>query len=208
MAKGFSESPIKDEAVYQKKLRITQNYFSERMEVLEFGCGTGGTAIAHAPYVKHILATDFSHRMLEFARESAELKGAKNISFELTSIEDLDNRASSFDVVLGMGVLHLLKDKRKGLSRVYDLLKDGGVFISSPPCLANSSFQFKFRRVIAYFLGFGPLIRFFSTEKLEALMQQAGFVVELRWAPDLESLNAVFLVARKTTKYKLEKEHS
>lgn len=43
------------------------------MEVLEFGCGTGTTALAHAAYVRHILAIDIADRMIEIARQNASL---------------------------------------------------------------------------------------------------------------------------------------
>ncbi|MEM6403851.1 MAG: SAM-dependent methyltransferase, partial [Cyanobacteria bacterium P01_D01_bin.116] len=48
IAEKYSKDPIADEAAYQKKLQVTQEYFKPDMEVLEFGCGTGGTAIIHA----------------------------------------------------------------------------------------------------------------------------------------------------------------
>ncbi len=54
IAERYSKRPIVDEAAYQKKLQVTREYFRPDMEVLEFGCGTGSTAITHAPYVKHI----------------------------------------------------------------------------------------------------------------------------------------------------------
>ena len=52
IADKYSKQPIADEASYQKKLQVTQEYFKSDMEVLEFGCGTGSTAITHAPHVK------------------------------------------------------------------------------------------------------------------------------------------------------------
>lgn len=53
IATRYSKKPVADEAAYQKKLQITQEYFRPDMEVLEIGCGTGSTAITHAPHVKH-----------------------------------------------------------------------------------------------------------------------------------------------------------
>ena len=50
-AKRYAKSPVADQDAYQKKLQITREYLRPDMEVLEFGCGTGSTAIAHAPYV-------------------------------------------------------------------------------------------------------------------------------------------------------------
>ena len=55
-ADKYSQRPIADESAYQKKLETTRRYFQPDMEILEIGCGTGSTAIAHAPFVKHILS--------------------------------------------------------------------------------------------------------------------------------------------------------
>ena len=110
IAEKYSKDPIADEAAYQKKLQVTQEYFKPDMEVLEFGCGTGGTAIIHAPYVKHIRAIDFSSNMIEIARRKAEIENIKNITFEQSTIDELNLDHSSLDVVLGMSILHLLDD--------------------------------------------------------------------------------------------------
>ena len=64
IAERYSKRPIADEAAYQKKLQVTREYLRPDMEVLEFGCGTGSTAITHAPCVKHIHAIDISPKMI------------------------------------------------------------------------------------------------------------------------------------------------
>ena len=56
IAARYSKKPVADEAAYQKKLQITRKYLRPDSRVLEFGCGTGSTAIAHAAHVKHVLA--------------------------------------------------------------------------------------------------------------------------------------------------------
>jgi cyclopropane fatty-acyl-phospholipid synthase-like methyltransferase len=62
LADKYSRRPVADEAAYKKKLEVTRKYFEPNMEVLEIGCGTGSTAIAHAPFVRHIRATASAHR--------------------------------------------------------------------------------------------------------------------------------------------------
>ena len=62
IAERYARTPVADEASYKKKLQITQDYLRPGMEVLEFGCGTGSTALIHAPHVKHIHAIDISSR--------------------------------------------------------------------------------------------------------------------------------------------------
>lgn len=68
IADKYSKQPIADEASYQQKLQVTQEYFKSDRSVLEFGCGTGSTAIIHAPYVKHIRAIDISANMISIAK--------------------------------------------------------------------------------------------------------------------------------------------
>ena len=86
-ADNYAKRPVSDEATYEKKLDITREYFRPDMEVLELGCGTGSTALAHAPYVKHILATDLSTRMIEIARDKAKAAGIDNVTFAAASAD-------------------------------------------------------------------------------------------------------------------------
>jgi cyclopropane fatty-acyl-phospholipid synthase-like methyltransferase len=51
-AEKYAQRPLADQAAYEKKLEITRRYFNPDSVVLEIGCGTGSTALAHAPYVR------------------------------------------------------------------------------------------------------------------------------------------------------------
>jgi ubiquinone/menaquinone biosynthesis C-methylase UbiE len=82
IAHKYSLSPISNQQIYEKKLALTQQYLKPDMNVLEFGCGTGSTAIVHAPYVKHVTATDFSQNMIAIAKQKAVDKNIQNITFE------------------------------------------------------------------------------------------------------------------------------
>ena len=73
IANRYSRTPIADEATYQTKLRITQDHLRPDMDVLEFGCGTGSTALVHAPVVNRILAIDISSKMIGIARDKAKI---------------------------------------------------------------------------------------------------------------------------------------
>lgn len=100
IAERYAKQPIADEAAYQKKLQVTQEYFNPDMEVLEFGCGTGSTAIIHASYVKHIRAIDISSKMIEIAQGKAEANNINNVTFEQLTIEELTVADETIDVVL------------------------------------------------------------------------------------------------------------
>ncbi len=91
IADKYAKQPIADEAAYQKKLQVTQGYFKPDWSVLEFGCGTGSTAIIHAPYVKQIRAIDISGNMIAIAKSKAEAQKINNVTFEQLTIEELRN---------------------------------------------------------------------------------------------------------------------
>ena len=74
------------------------------MELLEIGCGTGSTAIIHAPYVKRIQAIDISSKMIEIAQRKADASKVENINFEQSAIDEFSVPDQSLDAVLGLSI--------------------------------------------------------------------------------------------------------
>jgi ubiquinone/menaquinone biosynthesis C-methylase UbiE len=195
IASGYSKKPVVDEAAYQKKLQVTREYFRPDMEVLEFGCGTGSTAISHAPYVNHILAIDISSKMIDIAQKKADEKHIKNVTFKRATIDEVTVPDGSLDVVMGHSILHLLENKEEVIAKVYRMLKPGGVFVSSTTCLGGAMKILKPVVPIGRLLGLLPVLRFFSVEDLKGSMIDAGFEIDYEWQPAKNK--AVFLVAKK-----------
>lgn len=196
MAKGYARRPVADEASYRKKLEITRGYVKPDMAVLEFGCGTGSTAIAHAAYVNHIQAIDLSANMLEIARSKAADAGVSNVTFQQASIDAFEAPDESFDAILGLSILHLLADRNAAIAKVYRMLKPGGIFVSSTVCLGDSM---KWLKPIAPTIGrlFGLVIRVLTSADLLRSLTEAGFTIEQEWQPGPK--RAVFIVAKKPT---------
>lgn len=195
LAKFYSKQPVADEGAYQKKLQVTRGYFRADMEVLEFGCGTGSTAINHAPYVKHIQAIDFSSKMIEIATTKASAAKVKNVTFQQASINDLDVSDQTFDAVMGHSILHLLDNKDDVIAKVHKLLKPGGVFISSTACIGDGMKIMKALLPIGQFFGVLPVLKFFTSQELENSLIHAGFKIDHQWTPG--SGDSVFIVAKK-----------
>ena len=195
IADRYAKKPVADEAAYQKKLEVTREYFDPETEVLEIGCGTGSTAIAHAPYVKHILATDISSRMIEIAREKATAQDVDNVTFKRLAIDELNLPDQSVNAVLGLSVLHLLENKDAVIANVHKMLKPGGVFVSSTACLEGPMRIFKYIGPIGRFLGLIPYVAVFSQQELITSLQDAGFDIAHQWQPGKGK--AVFIVAKK-----------
>ena len=195
IANRYAKKPVGDEAAYQRKLAKTREYFRQDMEVLEIGCGTGSTAIAHAPYVRHIRATDISDKMIAIAQGKAAAAGVQNVTFEALAVEDLDVARESVDAVLALSLLHLVEDKAAVIGRIHDMLRPGGIFVSNTVCLGDSMKWFRFVGPIGRWLGVFPLLRIFTRNELEQSLTRAGFSIEHAWQPHKA---VVFIIARKT----------
>ncbi len=193
VAERYSKQPVADEAAYQKKLQVAREYFRRDMEVLEFGCGTGSTAITHAPYVKHILAIDISSKMIEIAQGKADAKSVENVTFRRSTIGEFSVPDETLDAVLGLSILHLLDNKEEVIAKVQKMLKPGGVFITSTVCLGDTMKFLKF--VVPIGKLFGLTIKVFSKKELEDSFTNAGFEVDYQ----LESKQGkvAFMVAKK-----------
>ncbi|GGO80508.1 hypothetical protein GCM10011348_17330 [Marinobacterium nitratireducens] len=193
-ASRYARSPIRDEQRYQQKLAVTQGYFRPDWSVLEFGCGTGGTALIHAPFVRHILATDISPRMLEIAESKAREAGVDNVSFRQGTLDSLPLEPESFDAVLGLNILHLLDDVEATIARIYRLLKPGGIFVSSTALVGSLPIYWRVLIPVMQVLGLAPHVSRLDKEMLVSMLTAAGFGIDYQWQPAKES---VFIVAKK-----------
>ena len=195
LADKYSRRPIADEAAYQKKLDATREYFQPDMDVLEIGCGTGSTAIAHAPYVAHILATDLSTRMVEIAKDKAKAAGIDNVMFEAASVDALDVPDASIDVVMAHNILHLLEDREQVIADVHKMLKPGGAFVSSTACIGDMMLPLRLIVPVGRFLRLFPLVKVFSVAELKDSLENAGFEIDYEWQPKKSA--AAFIICRK-----------
>jgi ubiquinone/menaquinone biosynthesis C-methylase UbiE len=196
-AERYAASPIADEAAYQAKVAATQRLLRPDMELFEFGCGTGSTALLHAPHVRHIRAVDFSARMVEIARTKAESAGIDNVTFEQGDIETVDLAPQSLDMALALSVLHLLPNKEAAIAKVFSALKPGGYFVSSTACVREMVPVLAFLTPLTNRLNlpFMPYLDAMTQDQLAQAITQAGFAIEHQWTPNKKA--ATFIIARK-----------
>ncbi|HEY7886498.1 MAG TPA: class I SAM-dependent methyltransferase [Cellvibrionaceae bacterium] len=194
-APRYAKSRIRNQEAYQKKLAITQEYLQPNWSVMEFGCGTGSTALIHAPYVQHIVATDISGNMLAIAQQKARDAGIENISFQQGTLNNLELSAASFDAILGLNILHLLEDVDDALLKVHQLLKPGGIFVSSTALLDELNFIVRLLIPLMQRLGLAPYVKHLGKQELFTKLSNAGFSIDRQWQPGKDS---VFVVAKKS----------
>lgn len=196
LASRYARRPVADQEIYELKLEKTRAWLTADTEIFEFGCGTGSTALIHAPHVKHVLATDVSERMLEIGRGKAADAGIGNIDFEQTGIETFDPAGRSFDVVLGLNILHLCRDPEAVTRKVHSLLKPGGVFVQSTACLKDASFILRLVLPVMQAAGKAPHISFMSEDDILTMLDTNGFDLVDSLRTD-SSMAANFYIARK-----------
>lgn len=197
-AEAYAKSPISDEDSYRRKLAETQAILTSNMRILEFGCGTGTTAIHHAPHVLHVDAIDSSGNMVEIGRRKARESNIDNVTFTQSTLEGFNAESASLDVVLGLNVIHLISDRQSLFTEVGRILKPGGFFVSSTVCLANSYLRFiQYLLPLGKLLGQMPDVFVLAESELVAEITAAGFTIETQWHHGKSGI-AVFVIARKT----------
>lgn len=195
IAVRYSKQAIADTKNYEKKLAATQSLMKPQMKVLEFGCGTGSTALLHAPHVAQMDATDLSSEMVNIGRQRAKEGAIHNISFIQASADDYEAPEGSYDMVLALNLLHLLPDRDAALTKIHRLLKPGGLFISSTPCLSDKMWFLKPVIPVMQWLGKAPYVDFFSEDSMLKEVASIGFNCREHWTHGRG--NNLFLVAEK-----------
>ena len=181
VAPGYSNKPVTDMESYARKLAATQALMRPNMKILEFGCGTGSTALEHAPHVAHIDATDVSAEMIAIGLNKAHSAGF--------------DESTNYDMVLALNLIHLLKDRKAVLEKVNRLLKPGGLFISSTVCLADRMWYLRPVIPMLQWLGKAPYVEFLSAKDFLDEVAVAGFEIQEYWTHG--RANSLFLIARK-----------
>ncbi|WP_127716752.1 bifunctional 2-polyprenyl-6-hydroxyphenol methylase/3-demethylubiquinol 3-O-methyltransferase UbiG [Halobacteriovorax sp. HLS] len=182
-ADKYSRKPVPNQEVYEKKLKLTQELLNSEMKILEIGCGTGTTALIHAPLVSQIIATDFSKKMIQIAKHKAVTQNISNIEFKEESVQEMSYSKNEFDVIMAHSILHLVENKEEVLAKIYHYLKPGGYFISSTGCVGGVLKLFKPIWYIGYKLGKLPFINFFTKEDFVKDVTNSGLKIEARWDP-------------------------
>lgn len=195
LAEKYASQPIENEAAYEHKLAKTQELFTLETKVLEFACGTGSTALIHAPHVGHITGIDFSKDMIGIAKTKLAASDVTNVDFEVASIQDHTAPDASYDVIMGMSILHLLFDRAEVMAKVHRLLKPGGHFVSSTACLGDGTPIIPLVLPLMRLLGKAPPVAIFKGDALVGEIEQAGFEISYHWRP--KPTSALFVIARK-----------
>lgn len=196
MAERYARTPIANPAAYEKKLEITRKYLTPHDSVFEFGCGTGSTALLHAPYVRDIYAVDYSTKMIEIADRKRVEGAVENAKFEVADINEMQIQQETYDIVLGLNILQLMEDIDSAITKASAMLKPGGYFISSSVCMTRPPGIWGLVVPLMATLQLIPRLQGFTEQQLLESMKAAGLEIVEQYNPE-DKVVSVFLVARK-----------
>ncbi|RAP42207.1 hypothetical protein BYZ73_05430 [Rhodovulum viride] len=197
LAPRYARMQVRDPDAYERKLAMTRAFLGPEAQVFEFGCGTGTTALKHAPHAGHVTAIDCAPAMIGIARQKAAEAGIGNVEFRVGDLADMPDSPGAYDMVMAHNVLHLLPDRSGALARVRRMLKPGGVFVSSTACAAGAPRLFRWVAKAGHALGLLPLFNLLTADGLRAEIAAAGFEIVEDWRPEGGRAPVLFLIARK-----------
>jgi 2-polyprenyl-3-methyl-5-hydroxy-6-metoxy-1,4-benzoquinol methylase len=200
-ANRFDNSQRQSEPVYKEIIAKTRKHLNINDNVLDFGCATGTKTIELAGGIKHIQGLDISTEMIRNAVKKKDEANIMNISFSKGTIFDDDFEKSSFEKIIAYAIIHLLEDSEKVIQRIHELLKPGGLFISTTACMKDKM-VFKSRVEVTTYLfmkrlGIFPLhLNMFMPTDVEKLIEDQNFqIVEAEKI--FHGITASFIIAKK-----------
>ena len=102
--------------------------YTDGMRILVAGCGTSqAAAMAHTNPTAQVVGIDVSEASLAHHQTLIERHALRNLQLHRLAIEEVDQLASSFDLIVCTGVLHHLSDPLAGLKALASCLYRDGV---------------------------------------------------------------------------------
>ncbi|MRU16871.1 class I SAM-dependent methyltransferase [Roseovarius sp. A21] len=197
IAERYAAMPVGNQTAYEQTVERVASHLNASDQVVEVGCGTATTALALAPKVARMLATDASAEMVRIGREKAEAQDVENIEILQAGIDDPRLATGQHDAVMAFSLLHLVDDLDATLVQVARMLKPGGLFISKTPCL-RAMWYLRPVLPVLRLMGKAPGgVAFFSPEVLEAAIRRAGFEIVETGDYPAKTPPRRFVVARK-----------
>jgi ubiquinone/menaquinone biosynthesis C-methylase UbiE len=143
---------------------------------LDVATGTGNTALALAPFVRHVIGLDLTREMLAHARRLTNERSVANAEWVLGDASRLPFEDDSFDVYTVRAAPHHFTDFDGFLREALRVLKPGAaaafVDCAPPPAAREVLHEVEVRRDPSH-------VRSLTVEEWTEQLEHAGFVVEV-----------------------------
>jgi ubiquinone/menaquinone biosynthesis C-methylase UbiE len=155
--------------------------------VLDVATGAGHTALAFAPHVAKVTATDITEEMLAETRKLAKARGLTNVKALTAKAEDLPFPDASFDLVVCRLAAHHFRKIGVFLSEAFRVLMPGGMIgivdnVAPDSAIASGRDADEVRHCASLFNAFKKLsdpshVRCLGLMEWRAVLTEAGFTV-------------------------------
>ncbi len=203
MASRYHNQGADYEHLHNQTVDLLKKHLHKTDLVLDYGCATGSTAFKIANEVEQVHGIDFSPKMIAEANNRLTGQGVQNVRFNRTTIFDRNLGEGSYDVVLALGILHLLRNPHRVIRRIHDLLKPGGMFISATACKGERRTVPILMNMIGFLpslIGLLPSFNFPDIPQLERSISQEKYqIMETKTHYFTLSHENTFLVSRYIT---------
>lgn len=196
IAKSYANKPVADIQAYEFKLNKIRDELNQDMNVMEFGCGTGSTALKLAPLVASYQAIDFSENMIAIAQDKLHDTPIAQLNFIQSALEEHPIENNKLDAIIAMSVLHLMNDPQSAIAHAFTKLKPGGLFITSTACIADSMPWFKYIAPLGHSLRLLPKLHVFKQTTLMAYLTEAGLTTKYHWIAENNKMT-IFIISQK-----------
>ncbi len=174
ISRNYDHNDKGPSASYLKTIEDIKLYIDENSVVLDLGCATGTRTIDISDDAKEVHGIDISSKMIQIANTKVEQGNNANIIFTRARVFDERLKEESFDLIISFNVLHLLDNLPLVIQRIYRLLKPGGVFISSTPCMGDKKILFGLLILLLRKTGILPHVAAISSTELHAEIIKPG----------------------------------
>lgn len=129
--KATRKKGAQEEGIHAEKRRMWLDVFGIQAElsgkdVLECACGTGKITTVLAEQAQSVKSFDISPESVRSTKQRVERNGLKNVQVQIAAMEELPYKDESFDIVVGLFVLHHLADLEQAIRQVFRVLRPGG----------------------------------------------------------------------------------
>ena len=100
---------------------------NKQSRILEIGVGSGWMQIYCKKEGLNIRGLEISPQLMEVAKEIGRRHGTE-LDLEVGNIEESDIGKAKYDVIIASSVFEHVEDWKKGVRKIYDALKPGGLF--------------------------------------------------------------------------------
>jgi len=137
-----------------------------RMDVLDFGCGTGLLTFQLCPLVRSVTGVDSSKGMLDVFQDKIAQQGVKNVTSKLVDLSASGRLLGRYHAIVSSMTLHHVPDTRALLEKFHQALLPGGQIAMAD--LDEEGGRFHGNNDGVFHYGF-------NREALKKIFEEAGF---------------------------------